>query len=228
MSYFDEAEDEHRKTVEAERERKENVRKYQEQLEKEKQEEKERRRAAREAARKANELRKLKEEVNEQFILKGEPREHILLQDLVEVNGNYQKTPVVGGLGGLLGQMIICFSAIHKKWKKEQQDFLNPKVIQNFLYLYIDAKMRSEKLILQVGKCIEDFLNSLEKPLQLNEMRVMKEANYLKFRQLLSDPSQFGDEILGLMKSQAKSLTLSAKAFDLVYEGLWDIYCKKS
>ena len=55
---------------------------------------------------------------------------------------------------------------------------LNPKLIQNFLFLYIDAKMRPEKMILQVGKEVEIFLNTLEKPLQLNEMRVMKDANY--------------------------------------------------
>ena len=45
--------------------------------------------------------------------------------------------------------------------------------------MYIDSKMRTDKLILQVGKPVEDFLNGLEKPLQLNEMRVMKEANYV-------------------------------------------------
>jgi hypothetical protein len=33
-----------------------------------------------------------------------------------------------------------------------------------------------------VGKEVERFLNSLEKPLQLNEMRVMKDANYTRFR----------------------------------------------
>lgn len=47
----------------------------------------------------------------------------------------------------MLGQMILCFSAIHKKWKKDQE-ILNPKVVQNFLFLYIDAKMRAEKLFL--------------------------------------------------------------------------------
>jgi galactitol-specific phosphotransferase system IIB component len=33
-----------------------------------------------------------------------------------------------------------------------------------------------------VGKQYELFLNSLEKPLQVNEMRAMKESNYIKFR----------------------------------------------
>jgi hypothetical protein len=38
----------------------------------------------------------------------------------------------------------------------------------------------------------------------------------------------YGDEILALMKSEAKKLTLSGKAYDAVYEGIWDLYCKKS
>jgi hypothetical protein len=53
---------------------------------------------------------------------------------------------------------------------------------------------------LLVGKEIETFLNTLEKPLQLNEMRVMKEANYQKFRSLLSDVSLYGDEVLALLR----------------------------
>ena len=55
--------------------------------------------------------------------------------------------------------MIICFSGLHKKWHKEAGlDLLNPKVVQNFLFLYIDTKMRTEKLVLQVGKAMEEFL----------------------------------------------------------------------
>lgn len=87
--------------------------------------------------------------------------------------------------------------------------------------------MRTEKLILQIGKPVEEFLNSLPQPLQLNEMRVMKEANYQKFRQILSDPSLYGDEILRIMKEHSKKLGISKKAYDAVYEGLWDLYCKK-
>lgn len=128
VTYFDEAEAVHRETVEAERQRKERVRLEREQQEKEKQEEKARRRAAREAQRKANELRKLKEEVNEVFVSKGESREHILIQDLVEITGNSQKGVCVGGIGGMIGQMILCFSALHKKFKSDTA-LLNPKTI---------------------------------------------------------------------------------------------------
>ena len=53
-----------------------------------------------------------------------------------------------------------------------------------------------------VGKAIEEFLASLEKPLALNEMRVMKENNYIKFRQILSDTALYGDPILKLLKEE--------------------------
>jgi predicted acyltransferase (DUF342 family) len=59
--------------------------------------------------------------------------------------------------------LILCFSGI-QKWKKDL-DIVNPRIVQNFLFLYIDAKMRTEKFTLQVGKAVEEFLNGLEKPL---------------------------------------------------------------
>ena len=92
----------------------------------------------------------------------------------------------------MLGQIILCFSGMQKKWKKDV-DITNPKIVQNFLFLYIDAKMRTDKIHLQVGSEFEFFLNSLEKPLQLNEMRVMKEANYVRINQFVY--IQFIDEI---------------------------------
>jgi hypothetical protein len=187
-SHLDQEEEIHRKTVEAERKRKEQKRLLQEQMERERQEEKQRRRAARLAAKKAAELRKLKEEINESFIKKGEPREGMLLQDMVEIDGNYQRQAMIGCLGGMLGQLIVCFSALSKMEQLRDVDILDPKVVQPFIFLYIDAKMRTDKVYLQVHKAFEDFLNSLEKPLQLNEMRVMKEANYTKFRSIISDP----------------------------------------
>lgn len=88
-SFFDQVEEDHRQTVQAEKERRANVKAMIEQQELEKQQEKERRRAAREAQKKANELQKLRNEVNEQFVMKGESREHMLQQDLLEINGNY-------------------------------------------------------------------------------------------------------------------------------------------
>lgn len=55
----------------------------------------------------------------------------------------------------------------------------------------------------------------------------MKESNYIKFRQLLSDPNQYGDEVLALMAEHGEKLGLSKEAYDMVYEGFWDLYCKK-
>ena len=78
-----------------------------------------------------------------------------------------------------------------------------------------------------MGKSVEDFLLSLDKPLQLNEMRVMKDANYLRFREILSDGQLYGDRILSLFKTHHKQLSLSHKAYDAVYEGLFDLYCKR-
>lgn len=93
----------------------------------------------------------------------------------------------------MLGQIIFCFNAIHKNWKKEI-DILNPKILQNFLFLYIDVKMRTEKLVIQVGKPVEDFLNSLPQPLQLNEMRVMKDTNYVTYPYYLTLNSKNSDK----------------------------------
>lgn len=76
-----------------------------------------------------------------------------------------------------------------------------------------------------VGKAVEDFLMGLEKPLALNEMRIMKESNYIKFRQILSDTSLYGDPILKIMKEQ--HMGISSEVYDMVYESFWDLYCKK-
>lgn len=87
--------------------------------------------------------------------------------------------------------------------------------------------MKTDKMVMMVGKAYEDFIFGLEKPLNLNEMRIMKEANYLKLRSILSDPALQGDEILVKMKTHAKEIGLSPEVFDSVWEGFWDIYCRK-
>lgn len=68
--------------------------------------------------------------------------------------------------------------------------------------------MKCEKFVHTVGHEVEDFLTSLEKPLQLNEMRVMREPNYSNFRELLSDPAKWGDEVLQEMRLNAEKLGL--------------------
>lgn len=186
----------------------------------------------REQQRKLKELAKLKEEININFIQKGEAKEHMLSQDIVEIDGMHLRQNMVGAIGGFLGQFIICFHTIFKHWNQEVgAAILAPKIIQNFLFLYIDQKMKTEKMILQVGQEVELFLNSLEKPLQLNEMRVMKESNYIKFRQILSDPACFGDQVLRMFADFNECEYLmgvdSFNVFKAVYESFWDLYCKK-
>jgi hypothetical protein len=87
--------------------------------------------------------------------------------------------------------------------------------------------MKCEKFVLTVGHAIEDFLTGLEKPLTLNEMRVMREPNYSKFRELLADPANW-DDPLREMRLHAELIGLDPKIFDMVLECFWDLYCKKS
>lgn len=201
----------HKATVQAERDRKEAVKRSIEESAREKLEDKKRKKEAKEASKKAAELKKLREDVNATFVAKGEYKDSILSNEVQEITGFHLKNAgAVGALGGFLGQLALVVSGAHKKAKAQGIDLLKDAiVVQNFLFLYIDAKMRTEKFTLQVGKAMEVFLNTLEKPLQLNEMRVMKDSNYTRFRQILSDPSLFGDEILALMKEHGKTLGIS-------------------
>jgi hypothetical protein len=161
-------------------------------------------------------------------VQKAEHKENLIGIEMMDINGFHSKTNVQGVIGGFLGQMIIVISGAQKVAQKHKiEEFLTPNVIQNFLFNFIDQKMRTDKFTLLVGKQIEHFLNTLEKPLQLNEMRVMKEANYQKFRSLLSDISVYGDEVLALLREYHELFGLNAHAYDMVYEGFWDLYCKK-
>lgn len=141
----------------------------------------------------------------------------MLLQDCEGIDANHMKdTPSLCVFGGMLGQIIIAFNAISKipleeetpasrkmkeskeskesleKNEQEPRPYPQPAVdklpIVNFLFQFIDNKMKCEKFVLTVGHAIEDFLTSLEKPLTLNEMRVMREPNYSRFREIISDP----------------------------------------
>lgn len=63
---------------------------------------------------------------------------------------------------------------------------------------------------------------NLEKPLTLNEMRTMKEPNYSKFRDLISEFP--GSPALELIRDNQEALGLDPEIFDLVFEGFWDLY----
>lgn len=67
------------------------------------------------------------------------------------------------------------------------------------MYNFILDRLAVEKIFMSVGVNVENFLLGLEKPMKLNEMRTMKEANYDKFRSVLSDPEQLGDPVLKIL-----------------------------
>ena len=71
----------------------------------------------------------------------------------------------------------------------------------------------------------ESFLKNMPNPLQLNQMRSMKEHNYNNLRQLLS--KHLANPVLRLIKENQEALGLDPDIFDLVYEGFWDLYTFK-
>ena len=99
---------------------------------------------------------------------------------------------------------------------------LNPQVVQNFIYVYILEKLKSEKLSMLVDSRYEKYLNNLPNPLQINEMRTMKEEKYTELRTLISN--FMGSPILRLIKENQEALDMDPEVFDLVYQGFWDLY----
>ena len=85
--------------------------------------------------------------------------------------------------------------------------------------------MKVERLQLLVDHRYESFLKNMPNPLQLNQMRTMKEFNYTNLRQLLS--KHLGNPVLRLIKENQEALGLDSDIFDLVYEGFWDLYTFK-
>lgn len=99
---------------------------------------------------------------------------------------------------------------------------MNSAAVQSFLYNYIFEKLKVESLTLQVDPKYEAFLGGLEKPMAMNEMRTMKEPNYSKFRNIISE--NLGSPALKLIRDNQEALRLDPDIFDLVYEGFWDLY----
>lgn len=156
----------HEATVQAERDRRAAVQKGIEDAAAQKLEDKRKRKEARELQKKQQALRALKEELNARFVQKAEHKENLIGIEMMDINGFHQKQNVQGVIGGFLGQMIIVISGAYRVAQKHKiEEFLTPNIIQNFLLNYIDQKMRTEKFTFMVGKPVEQFLNSLEKPL---------------------------------------------------------------
>lgn len=130
-------------------------------------------------------------------------------------------------LGGWLGQAMIVFNTLAKSYKTLDKDrksssskgtpksaksgedraesgirserrLINANIIQEFLYNYIQEKLKSEILIMNVSRSFEQFLFKLEKKMQLNEMRYMKEDKYLKFREIIS--KELADPVLEVIR----------------------------
>ena len=78
---------------------------------------------------------------------------------------------------------------------------------------------------MNVSRSFEMFLQGLEKPMKLNEMRVMREEKYLKFRDIIS--KELADPVLEVIRDNQVALGMDPDVFDLVYEGFWDLYCMR-
>lgn len=99
--------------------------------------------------------------------------------------------------------------------------------IQSFLHFMISEKLNAPKMQMVIGQSYETFIEGLEKPMKLNEMRNMKEPNYSKLRALLRDPECYGDPVLRALFEHADDIGLSSNSYNMVYEGFWDLYCRK-
>jgi hypothetical protein len=60
----------------------------------------------------------LREEIDNEFIKKGAPLAPIADFEVLEMDGNGESKPVIGGLGGILGQMIIVLSILEKNFNR--------------------------------------------------------------------------------------------------------------
>ena len=143
----------HEKTVQAERDRKEAVKRSIEEAAQKKLEDKRKRKEQRELAKKAAGLKAMKEDLHAKFIAKGESKDSVLSQEFSEINGFHSKTNAVGAIGGFLGQMILVIAGAAKIAEKNKiNDFFEPRVIQNFIFTFIETKLKTEKFTFMVGK----------------------------------------------------------------------------
>ena len=90
----------------------------------------------------------MKDSINHRYVSKGEFKEGILTQEVSEITGHHIKTGCVGVLGGFIGQLILVIDGANNiAQKKDIKAMLEPRIIQNFLLLYIDAKMKTDRFI---------------------------------------------------------------------------------
>lgn len=111
-------EQEHILTVQAEKDRKQKLREEEEKEAAIKLEAKNARRAAREEKRRKEELAKLRAEIETDFIAKGTSLSIIENQELSGIDGYGESRPIVGGIGGVLGQMVLVLSIMEKNFNR--------------------------------------------------------------------------------------------------------------
>jgi hypothetical protein len=223
--------------------------------EEQKQIDKQRRREERAAKRKAVEIAALRETVEKEFIAKGVGVEEILKCPLVEADGyGTKETPIVGMLGGWLGQIMIVFNCLAKNYKgldrdrksgsskgtprshksgkssnidkNESRKIINDYVIQEFIYNFIGEKLQAEVLLMNVDWRFEDLLKKLAraKPILLNQ-------NWGQLKPIKHDElrniirTHMADPVLELIRDNQKELGMDPDVFDMVFEGFWDLYC---
>ena len=82
---------------------------------------------------------------------------------------------------------------------EQEHQILDKQKIQKFIYDYILEKQKVEKMSIQVDPEFEHYLkNGLKVPLELNNMRTMKEPNYSAFRELIREKA--GGYVLNMMR----------------------------
>ena len=81
---------------------------------------------------------------------------------------------------------------------RTERRLINANIIQEFIYNYIQEKLKSDVLVMNVSRAFEEFLQKLEKKMSLNEMRYMREEKYLKFREIIS--KELADPVLEVIR----------------------------
>jgi hypothetical protein len=111
-------EEEHIATVKSETERKTQVKEEKQRQLAIKQGEKRQRKQAKEAKRKAEERAALGAEIQEKFISKGLSKPLVAVQEVLEADGEGRAEPILGALGGVLGQIILVLSIMEKNFNR--------------------------------------------------------------------------------------------------------------
>lgn len=109
----------------------------------------------------------------------------------------------------------------------KEKGWFTKQNIQNFIHYFIGEKAKAEKLSLVVGHAYQRFLEGLERPMKLNEMRNMKEPNYSKLRETVRDPRLYGDPIMRVFAEKSDLVGVPSNTYHMIHEGFWDLYCKK-